>query len=71
MIKISSVDDENNIWYGIDPNDKTKLSSSDDKWNLWIENERTGIYDIIVDLVKMNWSHAYNTEASSGIENPL
>ena len=65
------VDDENNICYGVDPNDKTKLSSSDDKWNLWIENERTGIYDVIVDLVNMNWSHAYNTEASSGIENPL
>lgn len=65
------VDVERNIWYGSDPSDKTKLSSSDDKWNLWIDSEQTGVYDIKVDLGNMVWSHVYNADASTGIGSPL
>lgn len=65
------VDDENNIWYGSDPGDKTKLSSSDDRWNLWIDNEQTGIYDVKADLANMIWTHVYNPDANSGIDSPF
>lgn len=58
------VDEENNVWYGSDPSDKTALSSSSDKWNLWIDDERIGVYDITVDLANMSWTHAYYEKAS-------
>lgn len=65
------VDSENNIWYGSDPSDKTKLSSASDQWNLWIDGSKTGVYDITVDLVNMNWTHVYNETATAGIVAPL
>ena len=61
------VDLENNIWYGSDPANKTKLSSADDKWNLWIDNEQTGIYEVKADLVNMDWSHEYKPDTGSGM----
>lgn len=62
------VDEENNIWYGSDPSDKTKLSSESGKWNLWIDSDRTGIYDVTVNLVDMKWTHSFNEEASSDVD---
>lgn len=51
------VDEENNVWYGTDPSDKTKLSSEDNKWSIWIDSEIIGEYNIEVNLVTMKWSH--------------
>ena len=61
------VDEEHNIWYGTDPADKAALSSADGHWNFWIDSEQTGVYDIEVSLVTMKWTHAYNVEATAGI----
>ena len=61
------VDEVHNIWYGTDPSDKTALSSADGHWNFWIDNSKTGVYDIVVNLNTMTWTHAYNEEASTGI----
>ncbi len=49
-------DAENNIWYGSDPEDKTKLSSAEGYYSLWIDSEQTGIYAIEVNLNTMKWT---------------
>ena len=61
------VDTESNTWYGTDPADKTKVSAEAGHWNFWIDSDKTGIYDIQIDLVNMRWSHTYNEHASSDI----
>ena len=61
------VDIESNTWYGTDPADKTKVSAEAGHWNFWIDSDKTGIYDIQIDLVNMRWSHTYNEHASSDI----
>lgn len=61
------VDEGNNIWYGSDPADKTVLSAADDHWNLWIDSGKTGVYDIVVNLNTMTWTHAFNQAATTGI----
>ena len=63
------VDEAHNIWYGTDPSDKTALSSADGHWNFWIDSDKTGIYDMEVNLVTMKWTHTYNDEATAGINN--
>lgn len=50
---------DNNVWYGSDPADKTGLSKADNKWNLWIDSEQTGVYDVSVNLKTMKWSHTF------------
>ena len=62
------VDPETNTWYGSDPSDKTKLSSASDHWNLWISSDKTGVYDITVDMVNLSWTHTFNESATAGIE---
>ena len=57
-------DTENNTWYGSDPADKTQLSSAAGHWNLWIDSETTGTYDITVDLNTMHWSHSFSSAVS-------
>lgn len=59
------VDETNNVWYGCDPSDKSKVSAADNHWNFWIDSEQTGVYDLTVDLVNMKWTH---TLTDSGIE---
>lgn len=56
-------DEDNRIWYGTAPNDKTHISSAADRWNFWIDSEQPRQYDITVDLSTMHWSYTY--EASS------
>lgn len=58
-------DAENGIWYGSDPGDKMAISSAPDKWNLWIDSEQTGLYDISVDLSAMRWSYSYNASVDA------
>ena len=65
-MNINIVDPESNTWYGSDPADKTKLSTADNKWGLWIDSEHTGIYTIKADLASMTWSHAYGD--NSGVD---
>ena len=62
------VDPETITWYGSDPSDKTKLSSASDHWNLWISSDKTGVYDITVDMVNLTWTHTFNESATAGIE---
>ena len=61
------VDEVNNIWYGTDPSDKTALSSAEGHWNFWIDSDKTGVYDIEVNLVTMKWTHTFNQEATDDI----
>ena len=61
------VDEFHNIWYGTDPADKTAISSADGHWNFWIDSERTGVYDLEVNLNTMKWTHSYNEAATVGI----
>jgi len=42
--------------------------TADDRWNLWIDNEQTGIYDVKADLANMIWTHVYNPDANAGID---
>ena len=61
------VDEENNIWYGTDPGDKTTVTSIDGKYNFWIDSEQTGVYDLEVNLVTMKWTATYN-ESATGLK---
>lgn len=61
------VDEEHGIWYGTDPSDMTALSFADGHWNFWIDSDKTGVYDIEVNLVTMKWTNIYNAEATAGI----
>ena len=58
-------DAENGVWYGTDPSDKTIVSTADDKWNFWIDSDRTGCYDVTVDLTTMRWTHTYNASVET------
>lgn len=58
-------DAENGVWYGTDPSDKTLMSAADDKWNFWIDSDRTGCYDVTVDLTTMRWTHTYNASVET------
>ena len=64
-------DEENGITYGTDPSDKTSLSSDDGCWNFWIDGERTGTYDIEVNLITMKWTHSIYTEVVVAEEKPI
>ena len=68
-------DEENNVWYGTSPSDKTLLSSASDMWKCWIDSEQTGSYDIEVNLSTMHWTHTYNSAVepvfSSAADEPL
>ncbi|MGM9862347.1 MAG: DUF5111 domain-containing protein, partial [Muribaculaceae bacterium] len=56
---------DNGVWYGSDPDDKTRLSSADDRWNCWIDSDITGDYDITVNLATMSWSQSYCASVTS------
>lgn len=60
----SVVDEENSIWYGTDPSNKTSVSSAEGCYKFWIDGETLGVYDIEVDLKAMSWTHSYNDTAT-------
>ena len=64
----SVVDEENSIWYGTDPSNKTSVSSAEGCYKFWIDGETLGVYDIEVDLKTMSWTHSYN-DTATGITN--
>lgn len=64
------VDTETDTWYGSDPSDKTALSTAEGKWNLWIDSEVTGLYEITANLSAMTWSHVYRGTSTSILEAP-
>ena len=55
------MDEENSIAYGANA---AGLSSGDDKYNLWV-NEEIGVYDIEIDLKAMTWKATFNSTATS------
>lgn len=51
---INIIDRTNSKWYGCDPTDNSKLSSADDKWNIWFS--ASGTVTITVNLSEMTYS---------------
>lgn len=56
------IDRTNSVWYGCDPNDNTKLSSSEDKWDMWFNGGNTVNVTITVNLSEGTWSYTDNQE---------
>lgn len=56
------IDRTNSVWYGRDPNDNTKLSSSEDKWDMWFNGGNTVNVTITVNLSEGTWSYTDNQE---------
>lgn len=56
------IDRTNSVWYGCDPNDNTKLSSSEDKWDMWFNGSNTVNVTITVNLSEGTWSYTDNQE---------
>lgn len=56
------IDRTNSVWYGCDPNDNTKLSSSEDKWDMWFNGGNTVNVTITVNLSEGTWSYKDNQE---------
>ena len=54
------IDRTNSVWYGCDPDDNSKLSSSDDKWNMWFNGGNTVNVTITVNLSEGTWSYTNN-----------
>lgn len=61
--EINIVDRTNGVWYGCDPTDNSKLSSADDKWNIWFDG--SGAVSITVNLSEMTWYYTSATYPSS------
>lgn len=53
--EINIVDRTNGVWYGCNPTDNSKLSSADDKWNIWFDG--SGAVSITVNLSEMTWRY--------------
>lgn len=52
------IDRSNQIWYGCDPNDNSKLSTADGKWNLWFNEEGNTVnVTITVNLSEQTWKY--------------
>ena len=56
------IDRTNSVWYGCAPNDNTKLSSSEDKWDMWFNGGNTVNVTITVNLSEGTWSYTDNQE---------
>lgn len=56
------IDRTNSVWYGCDPNDNTKLSSSEDKWDMWFNGGNTVNVTITVNLSEGTWNYTDNQE---------
>jgi len=56
--QINIVDRTNSVWYGCDGDDNSKLSSQDDKWNIWFGG--SGAVTLTVDLTNMTWNYTAN-----------
>ena len=54
------IDRTNSVWYGCDQEDNSKLSSSDDKWNMWFNGGNTVNVTITVNLSEGTWSYTNN-----------
>ena len=55
------IDRTNSVWYGCDQNENNKLSSSEDKWNMWFNsNGNTVNVTITVNLSEGTWSYVDN-----------
>ena len=54
------IDRINNVWYGCDSNEKSKLNSSDDKWNMWFDGGTIVNVTITVNLSEGTWSYTDN-----------
>lgn len=56
------VDTENDIWYGCGNGSQFTLSTADDKWVPWLNNDFTdgATVTITADLVYMTWSYTVN-----------
>ena len=61
--EINIVDRTNGVWYGCNPTDNSKLSSADDKWNIWFDG--SGAVSITVNLSEMTWYYTSATYPSS------
>lgn len=56
------IDRTNSVWYGCAPNDNTKLSSSEDKWDMWFNGGNTVNVTITVNLSEGTWNYTDNQE---------
>ena len=56
------IDRTNLVWYGCDQTENNKLSSSDDKWDMWFNGGNTVNVTITVNLSEGTWSYTDNQE---------
>ena len=54
------IDRTNLVWYGCDQTENNKLSSSDDKWDMWFNGGNTVNVTITVNLSEGTWSYKDN-----------
>lgn len=55
------IDRTNQKWYGCDPNDNSKLSTADGKWDLWFNGGTTVKVTITVNLSESTWQYTDNS----------
>lgn len=59
------IDRTNLVWYGCDQTENNKLSSSDDKWNMWFNSSGNTVnVTITVNLSEGTWSYVDNQGTS-------
>ena len=59
------IDRTNLVWYGCDQTENNKLSSSDDKWNMWFNSSGNTLnVTITVNLSEGTWSYVDNQGTS-------